>query len=69
MIARSVPRGEVTGTPGHDEGITASMIRSLRSLSLLALLSLAVTGCLLIFCQTQTWTSVPAPSPAHTSKK
>lgn len=31
--------------------------------------SLAVTGCLLIFCQTQTWTRVPTPPPAHTSKK
>jgi uncharacterized protein (DUF2147 family) len=25
--------------------------------------ALAVTGCLLIFCQTQTWTRVPAPPP------
>jgi uncharacterized protein (DUF2147 family) len=33
--------------------------------------ALAVTGCLLIFCQTQTWTRVPAPPPPppHTSKK
>lgn len=30
---------------------------------------LAVTGCLLIFCQTQTWTRVPTPPPTHTSKK
>ena len=33
--------------------------------------ALAVTGCLLIFCQTQTWTRVPAPPPPppHGAKK
>jgi uncharacterized protein (DUF2147 family) len=31
--------------------------------------ALAVTGCLLVFCQTQIWTRVPTPQPAHASKK